>query len=400
MSFDVVIVGGGPAGLAAAVVLSRHGIKTLLCEAAELPVDKACGEGLMPRGVSHCERLGIPRLELEALGHPIAGVRYVSPHGRSAEARFAAGRGLGIRRTLLARALLERAERQRALTLVSRAPARLVGGRPKPCVDVAGTRLEPRLILGADGVNSLIRKHADVEYRVIPPLRFGLRRHYRVRETSELVEVHWCEGAEAYVTPTGRHQANVALLWDREPSRFEPEVRHGSGFVRHFPELERELAPLDPETSLRAAGPMHHEVPLPARDGLLLIGDAAGYVDALTGDGVALALEQALLLEELVVPRLRSLSEGQVLPVRALEPYLRAADRARSHNKRLTRWLLRVKSHPALLERVIAVLAADPDLFQHFLSAAEGRISPLRAPIAGAAKLIAGLARPRVALPG
>ena len=395
MNFDVVIIGAGPAGLSAAIVLARHNVRTLLCEAATLPVDKPCGEGLMPRGIEHLERLGVPRHELSTLGQPIAGVRYISPDGRAAEARFPDGPAFGIRRPLLMSALLARAERLRMLTLAQHTPVRLVQRGLRLGVNINDWIIEPRLIIGADGVNSIIRKEADIPYRVVPPLRFGRRRHYRVDKAPELVEVHWAEGCEAYVTPTAENQVHIAFLWDREPCRIDPEPCRDPRFLQRFPKLARELAQGEPDTLPRASGPMHHEVLVPACDGLLLMGDAAGYVDAVTGDGVALALEQALLLEQYVVPRLRSLNEGQILSLRALGRYLGAMDQARSHNRLLTRWLLQIKRRPELLERVIGSLANDPKLFQFFLGSAEGKISPLRAPLASAAKLLLGLARPR-----
>jgi flavin-dependent dehydrogenase len=395
MNFDVVIVGAGPAGLSAAIVLARHQIRTLLCEAAALPVDKPCGEGLMPRGIEHCARLGVPRYELSVIGQPIAGVRYISPSGRVAEARFPDGPALGIRRPLLMSALLAQAERLRTLTLAQQTPVRLVRRGLRLGVGIDGWVVEPRLIIGADGVNSIIRKEADIPYRVVEPLRYGRRRHYRVASAPDLVEVHWAERSEAYITPTAPNQINIAFLWDREACLPDKEPCRDPRFLQRFRELVHELGQAEPDTLPRASGPMHHDVLVPACDGLLLLGDAAGYVDAVTGDGVALALEQSLLLEQYVVPRLRSMSEGQILGLRALGRYLGAMDQARSHNRLLTRWLLRIKRRPELLERVIASLSADPKLFQFFLGSAEGKVSPLRAPLASAAKLLLGLARRR-----
>lgn len=390
MNPEVVIAGAGPAGLAAAIVLARRGIRTMLCDAGELPVDKPCGEGLMPRGIWHLERLGFSRREIWALGEPITGVRYVSPSGRDAEASFAEGLGVGIARVRLAGALLDLAARQPALTVLARTPVRLVSAGPRPCVTAGGARLEPRLVIGADGLHSAVRRDAGIESRSVPPLRFGSRRHYLVLRRPARVEVHWAEGAEAYVTPIAERQVNVALLWDRD-ARHARDPDHT--IWDSFPRLADELEPLAALCPARSAGPMHHEVSLPATDGVVLLGDAAGYTDALTGDGVALAVEQALLLEELVVPRLHDLDEGQSLSLGDLEPFVRAAQRARRENRRLSSWLLRVKRHPAALEAVIGALSADPRLFRHYLSVAQGSASCFRPPLGGTARALLRLAR-------
>ena len=99
MDADVVVVGGGPAGLASAIALGQQGIHTQLLERGPLPQQrKVCGEGLMPSGLEVLARLGARSRLPEHAVHPFEGIRYLSHKGRVATGTFRGGPGLGIRR--------------------------------------------------------------------------------------------------------------------------------------------------------------------------------------------------------------------------------------------------------------------------------------------------------------
>jgi len=273
---DLVVAGGGPVGMAAALHAHRAGLDVVVREPRPGPIDKACGEGLMPGAVAELADLGVlPR------GHDIAGIRYLDGHGARAgvEAPFKAGPGRGVRRTVLHSALAEQLE----------AAGVAVEPRPVRSVRDCGDHLEvdgerTRYLVAADGLHSPTRRLVGLEAeRPGGRRRFGLRCHVQQAPWSDFVEVHWSSHAEAYVTPVDDDLVGVAILTAR-----------GEGFdeaLADFPALRERL--VGERTRVRGAGPLRQRVRARATGRVLLVGDAAGYVDALTGEGIALGLAQA-----------------------------------------------------------------------------------------------------------
>jgi menaquinone-9 beta-reductase len=150
---EVVIIGGGPAGLAAGMALADRGVSVLICESSADPGHKPCGEGLQPAALRELDFLGVSGAELSAAGSALLGVRYLSPLGQRAEGHFARP-GLGLRRSELQRLLRARAERQPTLHLLSADARVLQQADGRLGVRVDGSVSMPRLIIGADGLNS------------------------------------------------------------------------------------------------------------------------------------------------------------------------------------------------------------------------------------------------------
>lgn len=273
---DLVVAGGGPVGMAAALHAHRAGLDVVVREPRTGPIDKACGEGLMPGAVAELASLGVdPR------GHDIAGIRYLTADGTGpgVSARFDAGPGRGVRRTVLHAALAE----QLAAAGVAVEPRPVREVRPQADhVEVDGERA--RYLVAADGLHSPTRRLLGLEAGSPGGRRrFGLRCHVRQQPWSPFVEVHWARGAEAYVTPVDDDLVGVAVLTDA-----------GLDFddaLAAFPLLRERL--VGERTRVRGAGPLRQRVHARARGRVLLVGDAAGYVDALTGEGIALGLAQA-----------------------------------------------------------------------------------------------------------
>ncbi len=278
---DLLIVGGGPVGLAAAIAARMRGFTVVVVEPRRGDIDKACGEGLMPGAVAALARLGVlPE------GRPLIGVGYRDAT-RQVDHRFRRGPGLGVRRTVLSAALWAR-----ALTLgVERVEARVRSlDQDESGVSVVGIRA--RYLLGADGLHSTIRRLARLEQpqRRQPGWRFGMRRHFAVEPWSELIEVHWADRAEVYVTPISRAGdpglVGIAILGGR-----------GTDFdsaLAGFPALARRLAGVEPASALRGAGPFRQRTTRRSQGRVLLVGDASGYVDAITGEGIRVGLAQAV----------------------------------------------------------------------------------------------------------
>lgn len=366
MTPDVVIIGGGPAGLSAAIVLGRHGIPTTLVERGELPQRKPCGEGLLPNGVASLERLGVSRDTLGVHGHPMSGVRYHSPRGRVAECGFPDGEGMGIERSHLSALLLAQVRRWPSVRVITETRAELTRSADGVEVTIGPERATPRLVIAADGLTSRTREAAGIASRVGPTRRWGMRQHFASRPWSSLVEVHFGAGFEAYVTPLATG-VNVAILW--EPGRVA--VPRGDSavleMVRRIPSLAPRLSGATPLDRATARGPFSRQVAATVGDGVLLAGDAAGYVDAVTGEGVGLALLHAEAIDETVVPLLNGSPGRAPVPARALAPFAAAVRQRTRPNRELTYLLLKVAAHPFLVEGGVAALRAWPGLFVHGL---------------------------------
>ncbi|HSJ61648.1 MAG TPA: NAD(P)/FAD-dependent oxidoreductase [Jiangellaceae bacterium] len=270
---DVIVAGGGPVGLATAIEARLAGLSVIVCEPRPGPIDKACGEGLMPGTLTALGRLGA-----HVDGFAFTGIRYVAD-GSIADHRFRAGPGLGVRRTSLHRALAARA---RELG-VDFAPAR-VAEISQDADAVAAAGLRARWLLACDGLHSRIRQELGLDRTVRNSRRFGLRRHFRVAPWSEFVEVHWTPSAEVYITPVGHDLVGVAVLGDRGVD-YDAVVRLTAAGHR--------LADADRASTLRGAGPLRQAATKRVAGRVLLVGDSAGYVDALTGEGIRLGLAQA-----------------------------------------------------------------------------------------------------------
>jgi flavin-dependent dehydrogenase len=272
---DVLVVGGGPVGLAAAIEARLAGRDAIVVEPRTGAVDKACGEGLMPGAL----RL-VREWDVDPAGHDLLGIDYRrgSTH---VQHRFRTGPGRGVRRTTLHDALRERATGLGVTTLAGRADEVTV---LPDGVRAAG--VTARWLLACDGLHSTVRRGlglARPESRRPAPSRFGLRRHYRTAPWSDLVEVHWSDTAEAYVTPVGPDLVGVALLGPR-----------GAGTtLEDFPELAERLAHVTPDGPVRGAGPLRQRTTRRSLGPVRLVGDASGYVDALTGEGLRVGFAQA-----------------------------------------------------------------------------------------------------------
>ena len=278
---DVLVAGGGPAGLATAIWCAQAGLSVMVAEPRAVPVDKACGEGLMPGAVARLAALGV-RVE----GHPLRGIRYADA-GHRADAPFRRGDGLGVRRTALHEALFTRT----ASLGIAVTPARVVSfAQDEASVKVtAGGTITARYLVAADGLHSPIRRSLGLDPPAARHPRYGLRRHYRIPPWTDLVEVHWAADREAYITPVAADLIGVAILGGAAPGGLESRLRS-------FPALAARLADAPVASDVRGAGPMRQDVGRRVAGRVLLVGDAAGYLDALTGEGIGAALAQAEVL--------------------------------------------------------------------------------------------------------
>lgn len=276
---DVLVVGGGPAGLATAISCTLAGLSVTVAEPRTGPIDKACGEGLMPAAVTRLAAIGV-----HPAGHPLRGIRYLDSRHR-ADAFFRRGPGLAVRRTTLHAALAARAGELGIPVL----PVR-VSEFTEHDKGVTAAGIEARYLVAADGLHSVIRRACHLDPPPARYPRFGLRRHYRLAPWTDLVEVYWAADSEAYITPGVDDVVGVAVLGS---ARGDFESR-----LAKFPALRERLAGAVPASDVCGAGPLRQDVRRRSCGRVLFVGDAAGYLDALTGEGLGLALAQAAVLAD------------------------------------------------------------------------------------------------------
>lgn len=327
---DLLIAGGGPVGLATALYAARAGLDVGIIEPREGVIDKACGEGLMPGAVAALTELGVP-----LVGHPITGIRYLDGL-HQAEATFRHGPGRGVRRTTLHLALSSAAlaagvktDHRAVREVEDRGDHLLIDGEPT------------RHLIAADGLHSTVRRLVGLEAPVAGHRRNGQRCHVSVTPWTSLVEVHWSPVGEAYVTPVSEDRVGVAVL--------SGERRPLADLLTDFPALHERLAGQSVE-HVRGAGPLRQRTRHRVAGRVLLVGDAAGYVDALTGEGIALGLAQARA------------AVGAIVAGRP-NAYELAWRRLGWRHDLLTAGLLTATRHRALRSRVVPAAARLPQVF-------------------------------------
>ncbi len=296
---EVLIVGAGPAGSALATMLGEAGTDVVLLDRSRFPRDKACGEGLMPAGVQVLERIGIPVDGLPAL----AGVTYRVPSTGSASGDFMQGRsGRGARRLAFDRVMAERAAStphvQASFGCEATGLARREGTLT---VSTAGTEITARVVVGADGLHSRVAKWAGWARPPGRPHRFAFVGHAEAPGHGfDRVIVTVLDGCEVYTAPTSADELLVAVLGTKSGLRREGEpVREA--YARHVAGAHPELSVAGSDVS--GAGPFWVRPSRVAGGGVFLIGDAGGFLDPLTGDGMSDALVAASRLAGILETR-------------------------------------------------------------------------------------------------
>jgi len=313
----------------------------------------------------------------------------------SAKSAFHEGVGWGVPRLELSRALLQQALTFDCLeicTNVQATPIQIAGKEEDqyPLVKIGNDYIRARLLIGADGLNSVVRRWAGLDRPNGDHARWGIRRHFQIAPWSRHVEVHWANGIEAYVTPCGENLVGVAFLWDRKRHPHLPGGRQlFPALLQSFPVIQERLRSGAVSDSTLAIGPMQRKAIQPVADGVLLIGDAAGYLDALTGEGISLALAQALSLEETVVPLLLASGQRRMLSAADLSCYHQAYQTITRPYYQMTHFAIWLSHHPLLVEYAIRILRLNPVLFQSLLSANMGVIPLWQVPYFAIANAIA-----------
>jgi menaquinone-9 beta-reductase len=365
-STDILIVGGGPAGLAAAIALRQQGAEVTVADAQGPCIDKVCGEGMMPDSLEELAKLGV---DLSAAGgadfHGIqfAGEVQDGDGPRGVASPFPSGHGIGVRRLVLHKQMAERArEAGVALHWGNHVQLERDGS-----VTMGGERVRYGCVVGADGQSSRVRQWAGLEASTMIGRRFGFRQHFAVDYWSPYVEVHWGRSCQAYVAPVAPGEVCVVAMARDSRLRMEEALKE-------LPWLEEKLRGGNSEMSaLNAARGcvmttrrLRHVV---ARGKVALVGDASGSVDAITGEGLALGFRQALLLAE-------CLGAGDVAP--GLAKYDRLHPAIMTVPQTMARAMLLMDRWPILRKRALRMLTGEPALFAGMLGVHVGSQPILR----------------------
>jgi flavin-dependent dehydrogenase len=346
---DLFVVGGGPAGLVAAIAACQQGLSVTVADGADHPIDKPCGEGLPPETQEALAKLNIHIPSSE--GFRFRGIRFLQ-NGAQVCAEYSHGMGIGIRRTLLHELLVTRAEQ---------AGVKLLWKAPVTAIDENGVRLKSgfvpaRWIVGADGGGSRVRRWAGLEETVHQHQRFANRRHYRVNPWTDCMEIYWGPRAQGYVTPISKDEVCVVVM---------AECAQDANFVvalQTFPELRNRLRSAELASRERGAISSMHRLKNVSRGKVVLVGDSSGSVDAITGEGLRVAFAQAAALAA-------CLKNGN------LQNYRRRHRQIANRPDWLGKLLVTLGRHSTFRQRALRSLAANPELFGEFLEMHSGYLT-------------------------
>ncbi|MEO8510332.1 MAG: NAD(P)/FAD-dependent oxidoreductase [Chloroflexota bacterium] len=299
---DLLVIGAGPAGSVAAIHAARDGMRVTLVERFHHPRPKACAEYASPRIAEELARAGLPLAAWRETAVPLDGMRIVVDEA-GFDVRYADRRGArtawGLDRRAFDALLAAEAQRAGATLLEGTSLVELTrdeDGRVRGAV-LAGADGRRRTIsadhlIGADGARSRVARLLGVERPVRAPRRLGLVAHYTgLPELQRSGEMHVGRGWYVGLAPTPGGELNVGMALPfgapgGTKARFEAAIA-GLPAVAQRLDGARRCSPI------RGAAPIGHRVAEVAGEGWMLIGDAAGFIDPFTGEGIYRALRSA-----------------------------------------------------------------------------------------------------------
>jgi flavin-dependent dehydrogenase len=373
---EVVVIGAGPAGAAAALFVARQGLRVIVVDKEAFPRDKPCGEGLMPSGRLPLRELGLEAMTIAGGAPPLNGIKFGRPHERPSVVAFPTHgverAGLGIRRLDFDASLVQGLGRDSRIHFCPRTEAvevRTDPGTPTPTVVTSTGEIRARQVVVADGLRSPLRHRLGWTVGPRPPHRYGIVGHWQTDGPLDpWVQITFDDGLEVYEGPVAGGQRMVGLLcYQRRMQEF------GGRLTERYREVSQSLRPelrhADQVGSVAAVGPFWYRASTVADRGIFLVGDAAGFTDPITGEGIATGLRQARAF-------------AAVLNSPSPERAYRQAHRGLTKDpRRVASLLLRLSRTPALVERGIHNQVRAPQLLPKLLGVGFGywgfnRITP------------------------
>lgn len=339
--YDVAVIGGGPAGLATAIETAHLGFRTVVLDGRQAPIDKACGEGLMPDAIRRLARIGISVPPDERGG--FLGIEFVDQSSRVA-ARFPSGDGWGVKRTTLHRLLAERAEAI-GVDLLWSTPVRAVDEHDVICRDF---KVHSRWIIGADGLHSNVRRWAGLDQYLWSRERVAFRQHFQLGPFSPYVQVIWGEAGQCYITPVGPAEMSIAVIANTRNLGYRE-------LLSNFPSINACLPASSGTGAMRGSLTASRRLRRVSTGHVALVGDASGSVDAITGEGICLALQQAEAI-------------GSAIQTGDLKTYGRKHAAIMRRPAFMASTLSVLSRNHGLRSRMIRALSQDRQLFERMLA--------------------------------
>jgi len=380
----VAIVGGGPAGLLSAILLARKGFQVEIFDKGEWPIDKVCGEGLMPIGVNLLEKYDLLKFIDKNKARNFKGITYINNDGKRASGHFIGRSGKVIRRLALSQGLYDAAKLESNIKLNSKTEFLSyeendfnVNLKVKTIEDQQVVSLSGfDYLIGADGLKSKVRSISDLQGQrfKIQPNRMGARVHVEMEPWDENVQVWWQDGIECYVAPSSNNCVEFNFGWDHDvikPQRI-PGKNLEEGLFSFFPNLREKALGFKRVSQMRSWGPLPHKALHLQKGRVALIGDAAFFYDQITGEGISLAFVQAEILA-------KTIKDWNTIEGR--ETFLYEIDKVANHYFQVTALAMFFTRHPKLRSLMIWLLGRSPELFSHLLHTNMGEYSLYKIPM-------------------
>ena len=367
---QAIVVGAGPAGSVTALLLARLGLDVRVLDRAAFPRPKPCGDCLSAAATGVLDDLGLLDRVRNVGAAEIEGWRIVSPAGVTAAGRLPGPPALALERRVLDAVLLDSAVEAGARFRHAHVVAlrRDATGRVRGVLTRSGARLDARLVVGADGLRSVVARELDA-YRRPPRLRkVSLTAHVPIDNGLRHGEMHVLEGGCIGFAPAGSGTANVTLVVGAEHTDALREAGPDAFFrdwMDRVPSIRERLDGVDPGPLL-ASGPFDWPTRSPVARGAALVGDAAGYYDPFTGQGIYQAIAAAHALARHVGPALAGTRSPAAVDG-ALRRYARAKRRLTRPARRVQRLVEAVLSRPWLADHALTRLAGAPRAMDRLL---------------------------------